>query len=150
MPAPNTLLIELERLLRDSFENAIVWEQRDADLIGRYVYIKYEGKQVGIFMGYQIGKSDSVRGAITFFFTHPSSAQGEAKDHGRLFHKLMIRLNLRLRSNPYKLAAGKSPAIIRMKYFAEQDLSAEAYLEFFRESLAAIRSGEPLYKTASS
>ncbi|HEV8387372.1 MAG TPA: hypothetical protein VGQ03_07100 [Nitrososphaera sp.] len=150
MPAPGTLLMELERLLRESFKDVIVWDQRDADLIGRYVYVKYEGKQVGIFMGYQIGNSGSVRGAITFFFTHPSSDREESKDLGRLFHKLLIRLNLRLHSNPYKRASGKSPAIIRMKYFAEQDVSPEAYRQFFRESVDAIKSCEPLYKTASS
>ena len=150
LPAPDTLLMELERLLRDSFKDAIVWEQRDADLIGRYVYVKFEGKQVGIFMGYQMGNSGSVRGAITFFFAHPLSVREEAKEVGRLFHKLLIRLNLRLRANPYKLAAGKSPAIIRMKYFAEQNLSSESYQAFFRESVNAIKSCEPLYKTASS
>lgn len=142
--------MELERILQESFKNAIVWDQRDADLIGRYVYIKYEGKQVGLFLGFQMGKSDSVRGAITFFFTHPSSSREETKDVVRLFHKLLIRLNLRLRANPYKLADGKSPAIIRMKYFAEQDVSPDAYHEFFKESMDAIKSCEPLYKTASS
>lgn len=150
LSAPDSMLIELERLLRDSFKDVIVWDQRDADLIGRYVYVKYEGKQVGVFMGYQMGNSGSVRGVITFFFSHPSSVQEETRDLGRLFHKLLIRLNLRLHSNPYKRASGKSPAIIRMKYFAEQDVSPEAYQQFFRESVDAIKSCEPIYKTASS
>lgn len=150
LSATDTLLIELERLFRESFKDAIVWDQRDADLVGRYVYVKYEGKQVGIFMGYQMGNSGLVRGAITFFFTHPSTDREESKDLGRLFHKLLIKLNLRLHSNPYKRASGKSPAIIRMKYFAEQDVSPNAYQQFFRESVDAIKSCEPLYKTASS
>ena len=142
--------MELERLLQQSFKNVIVWDQRDVDLIGKYVYIKYEGKQVGLFLGYQMAKSNSVRGAITFFFTHPSSSPEVSKDVIRLFHKLLIRLNLRLRANQYKLVAGKSPALMRMKYFAEQDVDSAAYQEFFRESMEAISSCEPLYKTASS
>ncbi len=140
---------DLEVLLSDSFKNAIVWEQRDADIIGRYVYIKYEGRELGIFMGYQMGASGSVRGGITFFFTHPTSAIEEAKELGRLFHKLLIRLNLRLSANHYKIVSGKSLAIIRMKYFAEQDFSAELSRMFFKESIAAIKNCEPLYKATS-
>ena len=151
LPPPDILLKDLERLLADSFKDAIVWEQSDSDIVGRYLYIKYEGKEVGIFMGYQIDKSGSVRGAITFFFTHPSSsAREETKDLARLFHKLLIRLNLRLQADPYKRASGKSPAIIRMKYFADQAESVEKLQMFFKESINAIKSCEPVYKTASN
>ena len=149
MQASDTLLVELEGLLQQSFKDVIVWDQKDADLIGKYVYIKYEGKQVGLFLGYQMSRSDSVRGAITFFFSHPSSSQEASKDVVRLFHKLLIRLNLRLRSNQYKLVTGKSPALMRMKYFAKRDVSSAAYQEFFNESMEAIKRCEPLYKTAS-
>ena len=149
MQASDTLLVELEGLLQQSFKDVIVWDQKDADLIGKYVYIKYEGKEVGLFLGYQMASDDSVRGAITFFFSHPSSSREASKDVARLFHKLLIRLNLRLRSNQYKLVAGRSPALIRMKYFAERDMSSTGYQVFFKESMEAIKKCEPLYKTAS-
>jgi hypothetical protein len=146
MPAPDLLLRDLEALLSDSFRDAVVWEQKDADLIGRYLYVKYDGREVGIFVGYQIGRSGSVRAAITFFFTHRASALEDPKDIARVFHKLLIRLNLRLRANPYKRVSGKSPAIIRMKYFGEKDFSAQESGIFFKESINAMKNCEPLYK----
>jgi len=149
MLAPELLLRDLESLLSNSFKDAIVWEQRDADLLGKYVYIKYYGREVGIFMGYQIGQSGSVKGGITFFFAHPTSAAEQAQDMRRLFHRLLIRLNLRLRANPYKIVTGRSPAIIRTTYLSEKDVSSGVSQRFFRESVETLTSSEPLYKAAS-
>ncbi|MGI0023755.1 MAG: hypothetical protein ACREA4_01260 [Nitrososphaera sp.] len=149
MLAPDFLLKDLQTLLSTSFKDAIVWEQRDADLIGKYVYIKYDGREVGIFMGYQMDQPGSVKGAITFFFAHSASTPEEAKDVRHLFHKLLIRLNLRLRASPYKIVSGRTPAILRMTYLGKKDFSTEMSRMFFKESIDAIKSCEPLYKVAS-
>ena len=146
MFTPDLLLNDLQTLLSRAFKDAIVWEQRDSDLVGKYVYIKYFGREMGIFMGYHMGQSGSVKGAITFFFTHPASSPEETKEVNHLFHKLLIRLNLRMRENRYRIAGGRAPAIIRMVYFGKKGFSAEKSMIFFSESIDAIKRDEPLYK----
>ncbi|MCI0565255.1 MAG: hypothetical protein MN733_42865 [Nitrososphaera sp.] len=143
------LLEGLGSLLGNSFKNPIVWEQRDKNLIGKYVYIKYEGKELGVFMGYLVNGSNTIRACITFFFTHPASGVEEAGNTRRLFHKLLIRFNLRLKAVPYKLVTGKSPAIIRTMYFDQNGFSTIKSEHFFGESIKAIKSCEPLYRAVS-
>lgn len=149
MNDPEALLSGLNALLRDSFKNAIVWEQRDADIIGNYVYIKFEGRELGMFMGYVIGQSSDIRGCITFLFAHPTSGTAVTEYKVRLFHKLLIKFNLRLGANRYKYVNGKSPAIIRMKYFAQDNFAAATSEAFFKESINVMKSCEPLYKSVS-
>ena len=139
-------LRSLESLLGSSFDNAIVWEQMDPDLVGKYVYLKYESKEIGVFMGYLISGQDSIKGCISFFFAHPRSGS-DMSEVRRLFHKLLIRLNLRLKSGRYKLVAGKSPALIRTIYFKDNSFSAEKSSGFFQESIQVIRSCEPVYRS---
>ena len=141
-------LRDLESLLGNSFDNAIVWEQRDPDLVGKYVYLKYESSEIGVFMGYLISGRDSIKGCISFFFAHPSSGS-EMSEVRRLFHRLLIRLNLKLKSTRYKLVAGKSPALIRTIYFKDNSFSAEKSSNFFQESIQVIRTCEPVYRSTA-
>lgn len=145
------LLSNLSQLFGDSFKDAIVWEQRDQELLGKYVYLKYAGKDLGMFMGYYLTQSNSVRACITFFFAHPSSPIEDQADVTRMFHKLLIRLNLRLKHFPYKRVDGKSSAVMRTMYFKKDDFTAEASNQFFKESIdVIIKNCEPLYKAVSS
>jgi hypothetical protein len=143
------LLKDIGTLLSRSFGDAIVWEQRDSDLVGKYVYVKYAGKELGIFLGCQLNESGSIKGGITFFFAHPASAREEAKELVRLFHRLLIRLNLKLQSNPYTFIPGKSPAIMRLKSIRGMEKGDETCRTFFEESVHAIKHCEPIYRTAS-
>gem|GEM_PF-2864301 len=147
MNDPEALLKGLNLLLRDSFKNAIVWEQRDADIIGNYVYIKFEGRELGIFMGYVLGQAGAIRACITFLFAHPSSGAEEAANKARLFHKLLIKFNLRIPANRYKIVNGKSPAIIRVKYFPQGNFGTDMSEAFFKESINVMKECEPLYKS---
>ncbi len=149
MLAPDLLLNDLQALFSRAFTDAIVWEQRDSDLVGKYVYIRYCGREIGIFMGYHMGQSGSVKGAITFLFAHPASSPEETKEVNHLFHKLLIRLNLRMRENRYRIAGGRAPAIIRMVHFGEKGFSIEKSTIFFSESIDAIKRAEPLFKAIS-
>ncbi|HEY7734701.1 MAG TPA: hypothetical protein VIB07_07915 [Nitrososphaera sp.] len=150
MNDPEALLKGLNALLHDSFKNAIVWEQRDADIIGNYVYIKFEGRELGMFMGYVIGQSGAIRGCITFLFAHPNSGAEEKSHKARLFHRLLIKFNLRMSANRYKIVSGKSPAIIRMKYFPNDNFGADMSEAFFKESINVMKACEPLYKSVPS
>lgn len=142
------LLKEVCSVLTSSFRNAIVWEQKDPDLLGSYVYIKYEGKEIGVFIGYLIDAEGPVRACITFFFAHPSSKDASG-DIIRLFYRLLIRFNLRLRTSRYKIVSGRSPAMIRIKYFNDVGFSADLSKRFFKESIQTISSSEPIYKAVS-
>jgi hypothetical protein len=145
----DALLAELGNFLGSSFKDAIVWEQRDAGLLGKYVYLKYEGKEVGVFMGYHGDHSGSVKSCITFFFTQPTSMADEKSETIRLFHKLLIRLNLRLKERHYKIVSGRSPAIMRTMHFGEESFNPELSNQFFRESIEVIKTCEPVYKSGS-
>ena len=149
MADADALLNDLGNFLGTSFKDAIVWEQRDAGLLGKYVYLKYEGKEVGVFMGYHGDQSGSVRSCITFFFTHPTSVVEEKGEIVRLFHRLLIRLNLRLKECHYKIVNGRSPAIMRTMHFGEKSFSPELSNRFFKESIEFIKTCEPVYKAAS-
>lgn len=146
----DTLLSELGNFLGQSFKDAVMWEQRDAGLLGKYVYLKYEGKEVGVFMGYYGDHSGSVKSCITFFFTHPTSLAEEKSETVRLFHKLLIRLNLRMKGCHYRIVNGRSPAIMRTMHFGEQPFSHEISKQFFMESIEVIKTCEPVYRAASN
>jgi hypothetical protein len=150
MNDPEALLKGLNSLLHDSFKNAIVWEQRDADIIGNYVYIKFEGRELGMFMGYVVGQSNAVRACITFLFAHPNSGTEEAAYKARLFHKLLIKFNLRLGANRFKIVNGRSPAIMRVKYFPQDRFGIGMSEVFFKESINIMKECEPLYKSVPS
>jgi len=61
----------------------------------------------------------------------------------------LIKFNLRLGTNRYKIVNGKSPAIIRMKYFAHDDFGPDTSEVFFKETINVMKSCEPLYKSVS-
>lgn len=143
------LLKGLEKFLADSFEDAIVWDQKDADLSGKYVYIKYEGADLGVFMGYY-GETTVATTCVTFFFAHPSASTEARKDIWRIFHRVLIRLNLRMKDNPYRFVAGKSPAIMRTRRFGNGTFSREKAELFFAESVKVIKKCEPVYRAAES
>jgi hypothetical protein len=144
-----TLLSDLGKFLGQSFKDAIVWEQRDAGLLGKYVYLKYEGKELGVFMGYHGDDSGSVKTCITFFFAHPTSLTEEKSQLMRLFHKLLIRLNLKLKGCYYKIISGRSPALMRTMHFGEKAFNPDISNQFFRESIEVIKACEPVYKDSS-
>ena len=149
MSEQDLLLNDLEKFLSTSFGDAIVWEQRDADLVGKYIYLKYEGAELGVFVGYY-GDNASSKTCVTFFFAHPASTGEVRKDTWRILHRILIRLNLRLKSNAYRLVAGKSPAIIRTKNFADSTFSKASAEQFFNESVEIIRKCEPVYRAKKS
>ncbi len=149
-----SVLNELDLLMSKSFKDPIVWEQKGTELPGRYVYIKYEQKEIGLFMGYHIGKSGHIRACVVFIFPH--STLGELYSDNkttnlRLFHKILIRSNLKLKGKPYRLINGKSPALIRTLFFDENNCySPDKTLIFFSESINAIRGCQALYKVLSN
>lgn len=146
MPDQEVLLGDLGKFLGASFKDAIVWEQRDSGLLGKYVYLKYAGKELGVFLGYYGNQPSSIRTCVTFFFAHPKSLSEDGSEVRRLFHKLLIRLNLRLKAHRYEIVGGRSPAIIRTMHFGEKAFSSEISNQFFRESIDVIKTCEPLYK----
>lgn len=148
MTDPEALLGDLGKFLGESFKDAIVWEQRDAGLLGKYVYLKYSGKELGVFMGYYGDNAHSVRSCITFFFAHPASLTEDLGEVRRLFHKLLIRMNLRLKTHRYKIVGGKSPAIMRTLNFGNETFDPEVSRRFFVESIDIIKTCEPVYRAA--
>lgn len=148
----SALLGQLEGFLAQSFGHPIVWEQKDGDLLGKYVYLKYAGQKIGLFIGFYTNQSSgklAVRAAVTFFFMHPSGGDEPASDAQRLFLSLLVRLNLSVKGSRYRPVAGKSPALIRTMHFGQDKFSDELALSFFRESIGVIKSCEPLYRAAS-
>jgi hypothetical protein len=143
------LLGDLGKFLAHSFKDAIIWEQRDAGLLGKYVYLKYKGKEIGVFLGYFADQSATIKSCMTFFFAHPTSNPEERSEVSVLFHKLLIRLNLRVKGSPFKLLTGRSPALMRTMHFADGNFSPDAPNRFFAESLDVIKTCEPVYKAAS-
>ena len=150
MADSDALLEDLGKFLGESFKDAIVWEQRDADVLGKYVYLKYSGKELGVFLGYYGDQAGSIKSCITFFFAHPTSMAEDLGEVRRLFHKLLIRMNLRLKTRPYKSVGGKSPAIMRTLHFGQEAFNVEVSRRFFQESIDIIKTYEPLYKAVST
>ena len=150
MADSNALLEDLGKFLGESFKDAIVWEQRDADVLGKYVYLKYSGKELGVFMGYYGDQTGSIKSCITFFFAHPTSMAEDLGEIRRLFHKLLIRMNVRLKTHPYKSVGAKSPAILRTLRFGQKGFDLEVSRKFFQESIDIIKTYEPLYKAVST
>ena len=148
MTDPEALIGDLGKFLSASFKDAIVWEQRDAGLLGKYLYLKYSGKELGVFMGYYGDHAQSVKSCITFFFAHPGSMTEDLGEVRRLFHKLLIRMNLRLKARPYKSVGGKSPAIMRTLNFGKESFDPELSQQFFRESIEVIKTCELVYRAA--
>lgn len=146
MPDTDALLNDLGKFLGASFKDAIVWEQRDAGLLGKYVYLRYAGKELGVFLGYYGGQSGSVRTCVTFFFAHPKNLIEEGSEIRLLFHKLLIRLNLKVKEHRYKIVGGRSPALIRTMNFGEKAFSPDLSNQFFKESIEIIKTCEPVYK----
>ena len=124
--------------------------QKEADVLGKYVYLKYSGKELGVFMGYYGDQTGSIKSCITFFFAHPTSMAEDLGEIRRLFHKLLIRMNLRLKTHPYKSVGAKSPAILRTLRFGQEGFDLEVSRQFFQESIDIIKTYEPLYKAVST
>jgi hypothetical protein len=149
----NDLQSQLDNLMKKFFKDSIVWEEGGAGLVGRYVYLKYEGDKIGFFIGYLLDNSKSrISACVSFIFPHPSLSTGfeaeEERRGGRLFYKILIRANLRLKTNPFIIIDGrKTPALIRTLFFKDQSNSVgESSLRFFTESINAIKECTPIYK----
>ncbi len=130
----------IEQVIKSEFGNTLIWDERSNDLTGKYFYIDYEGKQIGIFLGYT---NSSTPYYTTFLFLHPvlCISPSEARNAERLFHKFMIKANLKLKSSKYRLIRGSFPALVRNMNVGDN------IEEFFRESLAALKNTKPVYQT---
>lgn len=139
------VLDEIQHLLNKSFPEAIVWNQKSHDFIGKYLYIKYEDIEIGVFLGCTVNASDKIKSCLSLYFTNPVAVLTPAGIGAitRLLHRLMIRANLKLKSYPFKIINGKYPAILRMIHFEdESNYSIDKSRVFFSESLKEIMKHE--------
>jgi hypothetical protein len=143
-------LSEIENLLKNAFKDAVVWEQKGTNLVGKYVYMKYEEDQIGLFMGYALDAQSDIRACVTSIFPYPSLSMlsDDVNAGRRSFYKILIRSNLRLKDNPYRMVAGrKIPAIIRTLSFKKEKADINhTSTRFFRESINALTQLKPVYK----
>jgi len=142
----------IESLLKNSFKDAIIWEQKGTNLVGKYVYMKYEQDSVGLFMGYGLDTQGRIKAGVTSIFPYASfSMWSDEVDLGRRsrsLYKILIRSNLKLKQNHYRIVTGgKLPAIIRTFTFKKEDTDlSNTSIRFFSESMDAIRQSQPVYK----
>jgi hypothetical protein len=137
------LLESLQRVINKNFKDALIWDQTSEGLNGKYFYVKYDGKEIGVFMGY-ITESGKVKGCTVFFFVHPvfSMSPSDVKKIEKLFHRIMVRANLNLRNYPYKLMRSGLPALVRSMYFTNAKMGNES---FFEESITVVKQCEASY-----
>ncbi len=136
----------IERIITNNFKDVLIWEQRSGGLRGKYFYVKYEKKEIGVFVGYIMDDSYNIEGCTTFFFVHPalSMSTAEVSRIERLFHKIMIRANISLRSHPYRFIKSGLPALVRSIYF-DSNCTIDISTNFFEESLAIMKQYQALY-----
>ncbi len=136
----------IEHVISDNFGSALTWEQRSGGLLGKYFYVRYEGKEIGVFMGYMLDGFSKIKGCTVFFFAHPALCLSNSEDGSleKLFHKIMIRANMRLNRYPYRLVKHTFPAIVRSLYF-DNEYQTDSTRRFFEESFVIMRRSTPVY-----
>lgn len=142
----DSALENIQLIITKNFKDALVWDQRSGGLKGKYFYVKYTEKEIGVFIGYTTDKSGNIKGCTTFFFVHPinSMVPAEVKNIEKLFHKIMIRANMSLNKYPYRLVRSGLPALVRNMYF-DGGNKTDAAINFFEEALAIVKQCEALY-----
>lgn len=145
----DTSLKAIESLLKNSFKDTIVWDQKGTSLLGKYLYLKYDEDEIGLFVGYILDQESRIKASVSFIFPHPSLSMGP-NENGvgkRLFYKILIRSNLKLKDNHYRIVNGrKLPAIIRTLSLKDGNIGDIKQLQFFSESIESIRQSRTMYK----
>jgi hypothetical protein len=143
----DSILGELERLIRDVAEDTIIWTQNGGELMGKYFYVPYDKRQIGVFIGFFVDGSGKIRTCITFFFAHPTVdlSETETSETNLLFHRILIKANLELKRNPYKIVKGRGfPAVFRTLHVGEENHNIQDLSSFFKESMGAVIRYETL------
>ena len=136
---------QLERIINNNFKDALTWDQKTEGLRGKYFYVKYEEKEIGIFVGYITDESHEIRACTTFLFVHPLLCMSsQVTSIEKLFHKIMIRANIKLKRYPYRIVTSGLPALIRTMYL-DKGYEMNIANSFFDESLAIMKQCEALY-----
>jgi hypothetical protein len=124
----------ITEMIREEFDNTIIWDQKTEDLVGKYFYINYKEKPLGILLGY---KNYPIKSYITLLFIHPMLYNNPKHDIEMILLKLLAKINLQIKNNKYRMIKGNFPALIRTT-------SEDNPIEFFRESLNAIKYIKPI------
>ena len=150
-PFLEVFLKDVESILKESFKDTIIWEEKGVNLVGRYAYVKFDKYTLGLFMGFGLDSEGSMKTGISFVFVHPtlsSEPEEELIEIRRLFYRVMIQFNLRLKERPYKLVSGrKLPALMRTLSIQtdKRDARNDA-IRFFNDSINVIKHWQPMYK----
>jgi hypothetical protein len=146
-------LKELEAFLKNWFKDAIIWDQNGTSLVGKYLYLRFEQAKIGLFIGYLLDQESKIKACVAFIFPHPSLSlsSDESGMTRRLFYRILIRSNLKLNGNPYRMVNGrKSPTIIRTLFFNDKNNDGiNSSLQFFTESMSAIKQYQPVYRVVA-
>ncbi len=124
----------ITEMIKEEFDNTIIWDQSTEDLAGKYFYINYKEKPLGILLGY---KNYPAKSYITLLFIHPMLYNNSKHDIEMILLKLLAKINLQIKNNKYRMIKGNFPALIRTT-------SEDNPIEFFKESLNAIKYIKPI------
>ncbi len=119
----------ITEIIRREFNDTLIWDQGSEDVVGKYFYINYEQKPLGVLLGYT---KSPIKSYITLLFIHPLLYNSSNKDIELILLKLLAKINLQLKNNKYKMIKGNFPALIRTTH-------EDNPIEFFRESLNVLR-----------
>ena len=152
-PLLDVSLKDVESILKESFKDTIIWEEKGLNLVGRYAYVSYEKYMLGLFMGFGLDSKGSMKTGVSFVFVHPTLStepEEELVEIRRLFYRIMIQFNLRLKERPYKLVSGrKLPALMRtLSIQTDKSDSRNDAIRFFNDSINVIKHWQPMYKVA--
>jgi hypothetical protein len=136
----------IESLMKNSFKDAIVWDQKGTGLIGKYLYLNSDSEEVGLFMGYVLGQEGRAIACVSFIFPHPTSGLADKQVNERLFYKLLIRSNLKLENNLYRIVKGrKLPALVRTLSLDGKGIDEIEHQRFFNQAIEVITHSQIPY-----
>jgi hypothetical protein len=125
------ILYTIERLIKDNFKDAIIWDEKSLTLKGKYFYIGIKGVQVGIFLGFTI-KDERPDRCIVFCFSDPKGRVD--KSIAESLERIFINLSIRLKGKGFIFIKDDLPAIVK-KSANIASMDEKDILEFFKESL---------------
>ncbi|MFQ5940577.1 MAG: hypothetical protein ACE5KA_02615 [Nitrososphaerales archaeon] len=143
----NSLLTEIDGLIRSHFSDALIWNEGSAGLRGKYFYTKTRGMEIGIFLGFTIDSEIlKPHKCLVFVFADPRSriVKDLATETEVLLEQMVCEIGQKhsLKSN-FVAVRGDLPSLVRTLNI-EQENEAKA-MEFFKESLLVlVKSGLPL------